>query len=68
MNTNNETFPLPNELQGHIKVKVIIKSFHLLQVGDLAAQMTLHGHEGMASFHCIKCNFTQKEWTSKKYR
>ena len=58
------TIPLPNRLTGIVHFKIIIKSFHSLQVGDLVAQMTLQGREGMASCRCIKCNVTKNEWKS----
>ena len=58
------TLPIPKGLSGNIRIKVLIKAFHILQVGDLAAQMTLQGREGMASCRCIKCNLTQNEWKS----
>ena len=40
----------------------MIRSFQVLQIGDLAAQMALQGREGMASCCCIKCDLTQNEW------
>ena len=63
-NNCQKTEPLPPGLIGNVRIKVIIKSFHILQVGDLAAQMTLQGREGMASCRCIKCNLTKNEWQS----
>ena len=58
----NLTIPIPNVLQGAVGYKVIIKSFHVIVVGDLAAQMTfLQGCEGMASCHCIKCDLTKEK-------
>ena len=60
--TKIKIFPIPPELQGKtLRYKVIIRRFRVLQVGDLAAQMTLQGREGMASCRCIKCDLTQKE-------
>ena len=59
-----ESYPVPPDLNGPIKHRIIFNSFHVLQVGDLLAQMTLQGREGMASCRCIKCNLTQKEWKS----
>ena len=62
-----QSFPIPPELQGKtLRYKVIVSKFRFLQVGDLAAQMTLQGREGMASCRCIKCDLTQKEWKTKK--
>ena len=58
------TKSLPIGLEGNVRYKVIIKSFHAIQVGDLAAQMALQGREGMASCRCIKCNLTKNEWQS----
>ena len=34
----------------------------MIQVGDMAAQMTRQGHDGMASCRCIKCDLTITEW------
>ena len=65
--TKNQSFPIPPELQGKtLRYKVVVRRFRVLQVGDLAAQMTLQGREGMASCRCIKCDLTQKEWKTKK--
>ena len=49
-------------LEGKLMYKIVISSFDVLQIGDLAAQMTLQGHKGMASCRCIKCDLTQNEW------
>ena len=55
-------YPIHNDILGtNIRYRLIFNSFHAIQVGDLAAQMTLQGREGMASLQCIKCNLTQKE-------
>jgi hypothetical protein len=57
-------YSIDDDLHGtNIRYRVLISSFHVLQVGDLAAQMSLQGREGMASSRCIKCNLTQTEWT-----
>ena len=59
-----ERHEIPTELTGAIKFRVVFNSYHVLQVGDLAAQMTLQGRPGMAKCRCIKCNLTQSEWKS----
>ena len=47
-----------------LRFKVLIRSFCVLQVGDLEAQMTLQGRDGMSSCRCIKYNLTMAEWKS----
>ena len=59
-----ERYHIPDSLVGTIKYRVLINSFYILQVGDLLAQMSLQGREGMASCRCIKCNLTKNEWQS----
>ncbi len=48
-----------------LRIKTIIANFDLLQIGDLAAQMTLQGRDGMSSCRCIKCSATQSQWKQK---
>ena len=55
-------YHIPRGLRGLLNFKVIVSSFFVLQLGNLAAQMTLQGREGMALCRCIKCNLTQSEW------
>ena len=50
------------ELGRRLFYKVIVSNFHVLQIGALAMQMTLQGHNGMPSCCCIKCNLTQAQW------
>ena len=50
------------ELGRRLFYKVIVSNFHVLQIGDLAVQMTLQGRDGMSSCRCIKCNLTQAQW------
>ena len=56
------TYPIPKDLKDVVCYRIITSSSHVLQIGDLAAQMALQGREGMASSRCIKCNLTQSEW------
>jgi hypothetical protein len=65
--TNGEIcrFNLDDELirnSTDIQMKLLISDIQLLQIGDLSAQMTLQGRDGMASCRCIKCSLTQNEW------
>ena len=57
-----QNYQIPTELVGLIRLKLVFNCFHVLQIGDLAAQMALQGREGMASSRCLKCNLTQTEW------
>ena len=57
-----KTYEIPSFTDGTIHYCVLVNSFHILQIGDLLAQMTLQGREGMASCRCIKCNLKQSEW------
>ena len=60
----SETHNIPEGLSGIVNYKTIIDSFSVIQVGDLVAQMTLQGRDGMASCRCLKCNLTKQEWQS----
>ena len=51
-----------NAQQGQeMKYKTIIKTLNLLQIGDLASQMSIQGCEDISVCGCIKCNLTKAE-------
>ena len=56
----HNTIKTPPFLTAHqgkeIKYKMIIKTLHLLQIGDLADPIYLQGRKGMYIYHFIKCN------------
>ena len=54
--------PLPMTMGNLIQIQVAVKSFHILQVGDLAAQVATQGREHMSSCRCFKCNLTIAQW------
>ena len=61
----DKQYQIPIEIENDIKYRIVCKSFYVLQVGDLAAQMALQGRESMASTRCIKCSLTKAEWTNE---
>ena len=61
-NCRSKIIPVPQEFQLHVRIRVVIKKFHVLQVGDLAAQVATQGREHMSSSRCFKCNLTASQW------
>ena len=61
-NGMEKRYDIPCFLGGTMVYRVLINSFHILQIGDLSAQMILQGRGGMASCRCIKCDLKQSEW------
>jgi len=53
---------LPMTMGNTLKMRTVVKSFHVLQVGDLAAQVATQGREHMSSCRCFKCNLTAAQW------
>lgn len=61
-NTTSKIVPLPMTMGDLLQIRVVVKAFHILQVGDLAAQVATQGREHMSSCRCFKCNLTIAQW------
>ena len=58
--TDYDELPADMSASG-LKFFLVVQNFHVIQYGDLCAQMMLQGRNGMSSCRCLKCNLKQSQ-------